>query len=857
MWLAPLFAHAATTAEIKVRSTSFYVGTPFNFYVHVSGVKSAPQPDLLESDALEIRYVGAAPSSRDGEDSFTFTYEAMPLRSGIVTIPGGFVSIGDQEIPFSLAEIKVAEPAATDEMALEVELSHQECYVGQPVTLTFNWITNLSLNGVKAVNLRIPALTDYEFRVFEPAEPIDAKADNAIGVPISNQRVISEFFETHRNNKPAVRLTFRKIIVPTRAGELPLLMKPATLLCSYTEPRQNEFKGARYPSYFNNDFFDEEMVGEYQRLMVQGQPVTLKVNDLPEAGRPANFSGIVGAFTVKTSAAPVVLEVNNPVNLTVEAHGYSHPHLLEFPPFSALPALSHGFAVAGENSRPRLQDNVANFSQTVRPLRESVTAIPALEFSYFDPGTGNYGVARSEPIPITVNPASSANLLDTLFSDGSAMKIPVERQPGGIFANYMGPRLLVDRKPRAWVSHSFSWLLAWALPPLGFLALLFLTRNHRLARRDPNLARRRRAFGRFRFDLWRLGSDPKPDELSQVLKRYLQERFDVPHFASGAEELRSIAKKMDVDPDETDLLVGLIDSTSASGYSKHEIDPPLVGRQGLLQLVRKLEQQTRHAAAIALLILLSAPNLLAQGKESTLTEAEDYFRKGNAAAQVDPAQARKFYALAAERFNSLIRDHRVQNGELYTNLANTHFLSGDVGRAILNYRRAQRYLPGDRQLQNALDYARTQRVDIFVEGSASIAAKRVFFWHFLLSQQTRTIILACLAGGIWCVLGLHLLIPLRRRWNFIAVLGAAMLLVLASTALHGARNPSREGVIVEREVIARKGDSFIYDPAFATALHSGTEVRILEQRRDWLRIKTSDNSQGWIPLKSAERILPR
>ncbi|MEM1295158.1 MAG: hypothetical protein AAGH89_07315, partial [Verrucomicrobiota bacterium] len=595
-------SQAAPSAEIKVRATSYYLGSPFNFYIQVNGVKSAPKPDLLETDALQSRYVGAAPSNRDGVDSFTFTYEAIPLKSGKVKIPGGLVSIGNQDVPFALSEIEVGLPKTTDEMELKVELSKTECYVGEPVTLTFHWITNLSLNGVKAADIRIPALTDYQFRVRPPVEEVEPDADNAIGLPVSNERVIAQFEETNRQQRPAVRLSFQKIIIPTKAGDLPLLIKPPTLVCSFVEPRDGRFKGTRYPSYFNNEFFDEDVTGNYQRLMVQGQPTMLQVKALPLEGKPADFSGIIGSFSLRAEASPKVVEVNEPITLALEASGHPYPHLLELPTFSSQPALTRSFAMPTDQSRPRLANNTATFSQTLRPLRDNVTAIPALEFSYFDSETGSYGSARTAPMSLIVSPVTTVNILDAEFSDGSALKNVVEPQSGGIFANYMGPELLMNRKPRSWKANASGWIMAWLLPPLLFLGLWQFTKNFRLARHDPDLAKKRRAFSRFRFSLWKLGPDPEPEDLSKALKSYLEERFEVPHFESGAKELRTIAKQADVDPNEADILIGLIDSTSASGYSKHEVEPPSVGREGLLQLVRRLEQQASRAAVFLFVI---------------------------------------------------------------------------------------------------------------------------------------------------------------------------------------------------------------------------------------------------------------
>jgi hypothetical protein len=98
-----------------------------------------------------------------------------------------------------------------------------------------------------------------------------------------------------------------------------LLLPSATLLCSYSEPRSAKFKGARYPGYFNNDFFDEDVSGEYQRFLIRSSPLTLRVQPLPENGRPADFHGIIGKFRAEATVDPTSIGVGQPVTLTLRA----------------------------------------------------------------------------------------------------------------------------------------------------------------------------------------------------------------------------------------------------------------------------------------------------------------------------------------------------------------------------------------------------------------------------------------------------------------------------------------------------------------------------------------------------------
>ena len=72
--------------------------------------------------------------------------------------------------------------------------------------------------------------------------------------------------------------------------------------------------------------------------------------------------------------------------------------------------------------------------------------------------------------------------------------------------------------------------------------------------------------------------------------------------------------------------------------------------------------------------------------------------------------------------------------------------------------------------------------------------------------------------------------------------------------------PARAVVPLERlvhpaeEVVARQGDGKNYSPSFKDPLHAGTEFDVIETRPGWIHIKLFDDSDGWIPDKSAEMI---
>ena len=77
-----------------------------------------------------------------------------------------------------------------------------------------------------------------------------------------------------------------------------------------------------------------------------------------------------------------------------------------------------------------------------------------------------------------------------------------------------------------------------------------------------------------------------------------------------------------------------------------------------------------------------------------------------------------------------------------------------------------------------------------------------------------------------------------------------LIFALSLITSHLRWDDSVDGVVVEREVIARQGNGYIYDNAFTSPLHAGTEMTIIEQRDDWYHARLLDGATCWIPVKS-------
>lgn len=237
------------------------------------------------------------------------------------------------------------------------------------------------------------------------------------------------------------------------------------------------------------------------------------------------------------------------------------------------------------------------------------------------------------------------------------------------------------------------------------------------------------------------------------------------------------------------------------------------------------------------------------------SQANDAFRQANSI-RSNSEKAEKLYDKAILSYEKIIDQGQIKNAGLYYNLANTYFLKGDLGAAILNYRRAERLDSSDANIRKNLSFARSRRTDKVKLKTEKRILQTLFFWHYDFSLKTK-FILVCVFFGLTCI-GLTITIWFGRWAPATATAAVATLLTLCflvSLIVDANTQAARiSGVITADEVIARQGDGRSYEPSFKEPLHTGTEFDLLERRSEWFHIKLADDNEAWIPDDNAELI---
>ncbi len=220
-----------------------------------------------------------------------------------------------------------------------------------------------------------------------------------------------------------------------------------------------------------------------------------------------------------------------------------------------------------------------------------------------------------------------------------------------------------------------------------------------------------------------------------------------------------------------------------------------------------------------------------------------------------PDRARRLFRSAAQRFGS-IRAAGVRNGHLEFNLANCLLQAGDVGRAILHYRRAERSIPGDPLLADNLSVARSRCLTNIRPTAKSTFLQNTFFWHYRTSLASRIRGAFYFYSAVWALLLLRHFV--RRRFISVSVIICGVLAVVTASSVAASYWADRnipEGVITSLDVVVSKGPGEGYHRLFEQPLQPGVEFTLRNRSRSgWWKIELADGKSGWIRVNEAELI---
>jgi hypothetical protein len=375
--------------SVSLDRESVGLGEQAVLQIEISGpTQDLPSPTMPPLDKFEVYSQGRSSniSIVNGQvsSSVTYRYILIPQAAGSYPIAGISLSYNGKTYSGNAVTLTVSgtsgstpnrlqQHAATPDgqgrdYFLEASVDEHNPYVGQQTTLTLKFFIAVQFYG--SPSLDEPATTGFWTEVLGNKTPYFQKINNR------TYKVIERKYA----------------LFPSQTG--PLTIGRATLTATVAVRSRNND-----PFGMFGDFF-----GQGQQVQIRSEPLRVIAKPLPDAGKPADFSGTVGRYSISARPSKLEVEANQPVTVSIRIEGtgnvksVAEPKIPDLPDFRVYKASSNEqIAKAGDEvSGSKIIEEV------FIPRRPGQLEIPSLSLNFFNPSKNAYQTIRTSPIKLTV-----------------------------------------------------------------------------------------------------------------------------------------------------------------------------------------------------------------------------------------------------------------------------------------------------------------------------------------------------------------------------------------------------------------------------------------------------------------------
>jgi hypothetical protein len=199
--------------------------------------------------------------------------------------------------------------------------------------------------------------------------------------------------------------TWRSVLAAIKPGTFSLNFTTPVTVRIRTQPRGDSMLDDLLGDPFLQNIFGATV---QKTITVTSPETAFTVLPLPTEGKPTDFGGAVGTFKISTDISSAKNTAGDPLTLRMRVNGAGN--------FDRVQSSMLGGDAEWKTYEPKAAFKPADstgyrgekvFEQPLIASQPGVHAIPALTFSYFDPGTRRYETARSSPLNVTVSPAAA------------------------------------------------------------------------------------------------------------------------------------------------------------------------------------------------------------------------------------------------------------------------------------------------------------------------------------------------------------------------------------------------------------------------------------------------------------------
>lgn len=412
--------------------------------------------------------------------SVTFTYILLPKSEGEFTIQPAKINAKDKEITSNSLSIKVlpedrassavqngdsrqhsntSANISNDDLFMRATLSKTKVYEQEAVLLTYK-----VYSAVNLTNLSFPTPELKGFNIQEVELPQE-----------------KQFELEHYNGRNYNTIVWRQFVLfPQQSGklEIPSLDFEAVVAVQNrrsVDPFEMMFSG--FSGYVE------------VKKVLKTKPLSLEVEKLP-FGKPADYSGGVGEFTIGSTINNTKLKTNSEFTLKVIVKGTGNMRLLGNPQFE-LPTEFESYDPVIENNF-RLTANGFKgekvYEYLITPKASGTYTIPSAHLSFFNTSTGSYETLKTQEYTVEVEKGSEAAV--TLIDNTQ-----INKEKGKVLASDIRHIKYGDegKAEKSIFFGSLRYMLSYAISLLLVLLFLVIYRKKVAENANTSLVRTKKA----------------------------------------------------------------------------------------------------------------------------------------------------------------------------------------------------------------------------------------------------------------------------------------------------------------------------------------------------------------------------
>ena len=232
----------------------------------------------------------------------------------------------------------------------------------------------------------------------------------------------------------------------------------------------------------NTVFGSSIQIAKRRAVRVDTRALELQVRPPPQKGKPKDWVGAVGRFSLSTSLDRVSLGIGEPVTLTMmvqDLDGNADLARLPDPPIEQQ-LQDAGWQLSPDPAPGKVEGQVRTIRRSIRPT-DRTSELPRLSLPYFDAESSAWGLTVAEAIPVQVTAVSQLDIetLPTPLVEAPRATVEVgpETWPGLAETNLVPPVTAVPMASGLAFGLVLAGVLRWS--PLLF-SRRGLSRNRKL-----------------------------------------------------------------------------------------------------------------------------------------------------------------------------------------------------------------------------------------------------------------------------------------------------------------------------------------------------------------------------------------